>query len=365
MINILIVDDSNDKVAHIIKVIRDYSENILVDIVIDFVSAQKLLMTHRYDLLILDINLPIRQGDMPSLEIGKNLLNEINRKPNILSPYYIISITQYIDECKAFSNVWQTVQYLPELIEWKEPLISLIKHINKTGITETRSTNIEPTIFLEGKTDECILKEAIRLFKPEMTELVILKSEKSGGASWVARQIIAWSFSLKKDSKGYVKAIGLVDGDLAGRNANEEINRVIKPDSAESKTFKVFKLSPSYARHIIPIKQKGLDLPVALEEMFDSSYWKYAKEEGWIEPRTNADSLLVNPERWNKFEISLKDYLMSIGLTEEENLYLNCFKNECKEKLIKHLFDLEENHRRLAFKSFEKLVEEIYEHFFC
>ena len=364
MINILLVDDSNDKVANIIKVIREISEQITVDVVIDFVSAQQHLISTQYDLLILDINLPIRVGEEPNLETGKNLLHEINRKSSIQSPYFIISLTQYSDECSSISDVWQTVKYSPENIDWKAPITNLIKHIVKCGVSESRVTVIKPTVYLEGKTDEKLVAESIRLFKPELANKITLRSEKSAGASWVARQLIVWSHSLKKDGANYIKAIGLLDGDIAGKQAQEEINRVVKNDSAESRTFKTLKLSPTYARHIIPIKKKGLDLPVTLEEMFTSDIWIYAKHQGWLDLRNNADSLLTNPSRWNKFEISLKDYLLTIGLTEEENIYLLCFKDECKEELTNHVLALRPDQRKIALSCFEKLVNDISDYFF-
>lgn len=359
MINILLVDDSNDKVANIIKVIREISENITVDVVIDFVSAQQHLISSQYDLLILDINLPIRVGEEPSLETGKNLLHELNRKSTIQSPYFIISLTQYSDECSSISDVWQTVKYSPENIDWKSPIINLIKHIVKCGVSESRVSVIKPTVYLEGKTDEKLLAEAIRIFKPELADKITLRSEKSAGASWVARQLIVWSHSLKRDGAEYIKAIGLLDGDMAGKQAQEEINRVVKIDSAERKTFKIFKLSPTYARHIIPIKQKGLDLPVTLEEMFTAEIWVHAKQNNWLGFRTNSEQLLTNPSKWNKYEISLKDYLLTLGLTSEENLYLLCFKEENKEELTKHIFALNPSERKKALYCFEKLVNEI------
>jgi hypothetical protein len=83
-----------------------------------------------------------------------------------ISPYYIISITQFSEEGIDKNNVWQSIQYSPMISDWKDPLINLIKHNNKTGITETRSTNLKPTVLVEGKTDEYILGEEIKLFKP-------------------------------------------------------------------------------------------------------------------------------------------------------------------------------------------------------
>lgn len=364
MLNILIIDDSNDKVANVIKVIREISSDIIVEIAIDFISAQKQLISFQYDLLILDINLPIRSGEEPTLETGKNLLAEINRKANIKSPFYIISLSQFAYECDDLSSIWRTIQYSPESIEWRLPIIDLIKHILKCSLMADNPVAIKPTLFLEGKTDEKIITEAIRIFKPDLLEKISIRSEKSAGASWVSRQIIVWAHSLKKKDSNYIKAVGLLDGDFAGKQALDEINRVIKNDSAESKTYKTFKLTPSYARHIVSIKQKGLDLPVTLEEMFCPDIWEYAKNKSWLEQRTNAESLLSNPEKWNKFELSLKDYLMTIGLDDKENLYLYTFKDDCKEQLSKYILELPLVERKISLECFKKLINEIEEYLF-
>lgn len=361
MIDILIVDDSNDKVANILKVIRELSSNIYIDIAIDFISAQKKLVSKQYDLLILDINLPVRYGEEPNLETGKNLLSEINRKSSLKSPFFIISVSQYSEECKDLSSIWQTVNYTPESNDWKNPIIEIIKHIIKCGFKQNSIVNIKPTLFLEGKTDELIIREAIKLFKPDLIDQIEIRSEKNAGASWVARQIIVWSHSLRKETN-YIKAIGLLDDDIAGKLSVDEVKRVVKNDSAESKTFRLFKLTPSYARHIIPIRRKGLELPITLEEMFTISIWKHAKTQAWLEPRTNAESLLTNPERWNKFDLSLKDHLETIDLTEEERLYLHCFKDDCKEDIAKYILSLSQEDRIVALKCFKKLVNDISEY---
>lgn len=358
MIDILIVDDSNDKVANILKVIRELSNDIFVDIAIDFISAQTQLISKQYDLLILDINLPIRNGEEPSLEIGKNLLSEINRKPNIKSPFYVISLSQYSEECQDLSSIWQTINYEAESSEWNKPIIDIIKHIIKCGFKQNKVTETKPTIFVEGKTDDKILIESIRIFKPDLLDQISIRSETKAGASWVARQIIVWAHSLRKKGN-YIKAIGLLDGDLAGKKATDEVNRVVKVDSAESQTFKLLKLTPSYARHIIPIKQKGLDLPITLEEMFSISVWEYAKKQSWLEQRNNAESILTNPERWNRYELSLKDYIQTLGLTEEESIFLFCVKDECKEEFVKYILNLDESDKIDALSSFKKLIEDI------
>ena len=58
--NILIVDDDNDKIAKIVSVIKSVSEKFNIDTVIDSISAQINLKQNKYDLLLLDLMLPIR-----------------------------------------------------------------------------------------------------------------------------------------------------------------------------------------------------------------------------------------------------------------------------------------------------------------
>lgn len=363
MINILLVDDSNDKVASVIKTIREVSDKIIIDVAIDFISAMEYLTSNQVDLIILDINLPIRKGEEPAFSTGKKLLEEISRKSNILKPYYILGLTQYSEAVLSFSEIWPTINYTPETVEWKKPVSDLIRHILSCNLPKHNILDIKPTIFLEGNTDRQILSECFRLFRPDLTEKILLKSTKSAGAAWVCRQIIAWSYSLQKKEGNYVKAIGLLDGDIAGQIALSEINRVINLDSAERKTFKIIQLSASYATHIIPIIQKGLNLPITLEEMFKADIWELASNEKWLEARTNAETLLKDPSKWNKYDLSLKDYLNTIGLLNDEKLYLSTVKDDCKLKLIQHIKSLNDKEKIKALNCFEKLIGDISDYF--
>lgn len=361
MINVLIVDDSNDKIAKVVSTIRSLSETIHVDFVIDSISAQKYLSEKKYDLLILDISLPLREGEKPGPEVGKNLLSEINRKKNFNSPNYILGLTQHDDADHILSSVWPTIKYSPETDEWKISISDLIKHILKSNNLTVNRNEVLPTIFVEGKNDEKLILEAITLFKPEILSKISIRSESSiGGASWVARQIIVWAHSLNKDSNGgYMKAIGLLDGDQAGIDSREEINRKIRSDSAEAKTFHLFRLSPTYARHIIPIVKKGLNIPICAEEMFEMPHWKYAQDNKWLDLRNKPENFLSEPKNWNGFETTLKEHLTTLGLTEDEKLYLNCFNEKGKEDFVKYILGFDTEKKKEAMKCFEKLIDEM------
>jgi hypothetical protein len=213
---------------------------------------------------------------------------------------------------------------------------------------------------VEGISDYKIMRQAFTLFRPDALEVIEIESNKSAGASWVTRQLIVWAHSLHKNSDGeIIKAAGLFDGDEAGRFAVSEVNRVVKADSAEAKTFKMFNLSLSYAIHLRPIKQKGIVVPVCLEEMFGVEQWNFAKCNGWLELRNKPYSLLKTPANWNSFEISFKDYLDKLNLTDEEKLYLNIVGHNFKIDFVNHILGHSEESKKKVFSCYESLVNDL------
>ena len=359
--NILIVDDSNDKIAKIVSVIRSISEGFSVDTVVNAFDAFHKLTDNKYDLLLVDLLLPQRKGDEPMPDGGKNIIKEIERADRYKSPDYIIGITQYADHISNFSNIWNTLHYAPETVEWQEKLTQIIGHVEKAK--RHRSVEVEikrPTIFLEGEIDKKVLMEAIRFFAPGLESQISLRTEKSAGASWVARQIIIWAHSLAKDeNKSYIKAIGLVDRDQAGNDAKVEVNRKVDSASAGAATFRMFQLTPTQGRNLIPLYQKGVNIPVTLEELFEPSYWKMAESNGWLEDRIDGDALLNDPKGWNKRKDSLDEHFASLGLAEDERVYLKKFKTQNKDDFAKLILGLPENERKAALKNFEPLIKEM------
>lgn len=363
---ILIVDDSIDKIANILSVINENSTEFQVDSVIDNISAQKKLSEQKYDLLISDLLLPIRENEAPIEDGGFRLIKEIDRNHRIKSPNYIVGLTQYDQHRDKFPDIWNVLTYSSNSDDWKICLVDIIKHIIKAGVhSDIPIPAKKPTIFFEGCTDKIIFREAIRIFYPDLETKIDLKAEKSAGVSWVVRQIVIWAFSLSRGPNGkYIKSVGLLDGDNAGNKGNEEINRIINISSAGSNTFKIFKLSTDYARNLIPLYIKGLNIPITLEEMFPPEYWKVASQKKWLEIRQKPDMLLDDPKKWNKYEMSLQEYLKSLSLSEDEEIYLYKFKNEAKENFCTYITSLEKIEKEAAFLNFKKLIEEISNYLF-
>ncbi|MBC8988490.1 hypothetical protein H9X96_22325 [Pedobacter sp. N36a] len=358
MINILIVDDDIDKIAKVISCIRDKFEDFSIETAVDAFTAQRKLVSKKFEMLILDLHLPFRTGDLATNDGGKILLGEIYRNFKIKSPEYIIGLTQFSESSISFSKIWNVIEYDPNKLDWHEPMVEIISHILKCKRNSSSAVIKTETLFVEGDTDRRIITDALKLFYPQFFEKVIIKS--CGGATFVGREAIIWGKSLAKNADGvYIKAVALLDGDEAGDDAKKEIDRVIFKDSAESKTFKVLQLSKKLTKHIIPLYSKGLLIPITFEELFVSSYWQHAESMDWLEKRQSLDNLLANPKSWDKFNISLKEYITSLELSENEIQYTLKFKKEKKEAFCKYIIGLPEEQRKEAYQNIKYMLDEV------
>ena len=363
--NILIVDDSIDKIAKIVSVIEQVSSEFIIDSVNDSFRAQLKLRSKKYDLLIVDLVLPIRIGEEPIDNGGELLLKEIRRKKALIPPSLIVGITQHEVSEVSFSSIWKLLFFNKG--NWDDDLKELVEHSYRSRKYESQEINVKPTVYVEGETDYSIIREAISLFQPNFIDKLDIKTEKSAGASWVANQIVIWAHSLHKvnGTEQLIRSIGLLDGDDAGHDAVDEINRIVKSDCTGAASFKVFKLKPDYAKDIIPLYQKGLVIPVTMEELYSNDFWKYSEKQNWLENRVRPDSLLKDPKKWDKMTQSLGDYINSLSLEESEKVYLKSFKLSSKEKAVKHILDLNIEEKQRVLFNFKQLVDDMVKYLNC
>lgn len=357
--NILIVDDSIDKIAKIVSVIEQVSSDFFIDSVNDSYRAQLKLRSKKYDLLIVDLYLPIRIEEEPLPNGGELLLKEIKRKKALIPPSLIVGITQHQElECN-FSPIWKLLFFNQGT--WDDDLKELVEHSFRSRKYISEEIYVKPTIFVEGISDYAILREAFSLFQPDYIDKLNINTEKSAGASWVANQVVIWAHSLHKtsDTKQLIRGIGLLDGDDAGQDAIDEINRIIKSDCTGANSFKIFKLKADYAKNLIPLYKKGLVIPVTMEELYSNDFWKYSESQGWLESRNKPDSLLKDPKKWDKMSQSLGEYITTLKLEDSEKLFLKSFKLSSKEKAVKHILELEQVERKKVLINFKILVDDM------
>jgi len=231
----------------------------------------------------------------------------------------------------------------------------LVKHIDHINNNEA-SVVIKPTVFVEGKTDECYLKAALDLFYPNINGIIDIRSQSSAGANWVAQQLVIWGHKLAKDENGnLIKCIGLLDNDEAGIKARQDIQSKIL-SSNQKECCKVVNLGAHYSHSLIDFYSKGIKIQVEIESLFSPEILNYAQEQNWLEIRTQP--LLENPNDWQITIKSFNDYVKEKGVGEENMIYLKQIKMAKKASFCKYILDKYSKDMN-AFSSIKKVLDEI------
>ncbi|RYE59538.1 MAG: hypothetical protein EOP48_00545 [Sphingobacteriales bacterium] len=134
MIKILITDDNLNKIANISKLIATIPEIKGYDVAHNVISAKKFLSQNHYDLLILDLSLPNREGEDPNAENGNDFLQDISRISRLIKPYHIVGLSEYDEYINAFQDsfdqeLWALLKYDPSSTGWEKLLKKKINYL--------------------------------------------------------------------------------------------------------------------------------------------------------------------------------------------------------------------------------------------
>jgi len=139
MIKILLVDDNPNKQTSITETILETHDIQKSEITLASCTkkARKLLYDNYYDLMILDLVLPIEQDGECNASNGVAFLNEITINPSIKPPIHIVGISGYRDQVLEFHDqfrmkLWNLIDYEESTSSWKDQLHSIIFHLVKT-----------------------------------------------------------------------------------------------------------------------------------------------------------------------------------------------------------------------------------------
>jgi CheY-like chemotaxis protein len=133
--NILIVDDSKEKIAEV-KTLLGGLIGTRLDSSSSGLEARERLSHTQYDLLILDIKLPFRDGDEPDRRGGMNLLNEITLSDRFMRPSHVVALTGFDDLRNEFlakfkNGEWGIERYDRSDIGWRDRLRAKAVYIQK------------------------------------------------------------------------------------------------------------------------------------------------------------------------------------------------------------------------------------------
>lgn len=136
MISVLIIDDNKDKRDKVYSMLRDVcnvsDENI--DLADNIKLGREYLLKNHYDILLLDLVLPVNSGDIPAPKSGSDFLDEIHYNPNINIPIHIIGLTEFDDAFRDYhenfdDKLWGLINVKLDATDWQEKLKSKIFYL--------------------------------------------------------------------------------------------------------------------------------------------------------------------------------------------------------------------------------------------
>lgn len=153
MIKILVVDDKPNKYSNIIGLLPEL--NLPEDAFI-FTSSVKdatnKLSSIKYDLMILDMYLPISPWEEPVENGGLILLEHLEEDPDLILPKHIVCVTAITEENPAINDAFQNQPWI--LLKtsngqsWEKKLLALIKHVVTSEVEQNkREYNYDVCIF--------------------------------------------------------------------------------------------------------------------------------------------------------------------------------------------------------------------------
>ena len=139
MINILIMDDGAEKVSRIKSVLTGMCmvpiEN--VDVARSLNSGRRKLAEKFYDLLILDLVLPVNDDEEIEPNKSEGFIDELYRIGRLKRPTYVIGLSQYEERVSANyhlfdSKLWKLIHYNLRVADWEQTLQNAVESILTT-----------------------------------------------------------------------------------------------------------------------------------------------------------------------------------------------------------------------------------------
>lgn len=133
---ILIVDDEASRYKQLIQSLVNLGvERKYIDLSVSTSEAKDKLESNRYDLLILDLLIPLWPEDEPHERNSEDLLNELNCSDEFIKPDKIIGITSDKSGLKATVDqfelqTWQVVQYENSCTDWITKIENCVNYLN-------------------------------------------------------------------------------------------------------------------------------------------------------------------------------------------------------------------------------------------
>ncbi|WP_028786698.1 response regulator [Terrimonas ferruginea] len=357
MITILIVDDLDEKVIAISKIIGKFEIPTTVLVASDLMNARRNLNENAVDIAVLDLYLPVRFGDNIDENGGLVLLKEIQRAKFSSIPKIIFGLSVANDF--RYDGFWPFFKY-DSSNTWITPFKTAFNHVKiYQKKYEADAGYFGFQVYLEGKTDYAIFERCRSLFFEDRKDIVF-RFENGAGAAWVTRQLLAHCMMLPYDKRDNspVKCAGVYDNDPAGKNALNRINGFLSLEAAERRHFRSFVIKKHYspiAKCLLPDESS-----CEMEDLYCASLWLWAYE-------NNLLTLRAEPRMLVKFEITeiLNDLRYLEDISEEQcTTFLKIYSeyefiDESKTTMVSHWLKSDESQLQRSMLPIKFLLNDI------
>lgn len=167
MIQILVIDDNEQRVEKIRAILEQFQEcENGVCYVKTVLDAKRALLNTKYDIMLLDLVLPLLADSAPQSSGGIDLLREIVHLDQYNLPSHVLVISEFetaLVELSSISNevVFSPIKYDATSDEWSVRLISIIKQFLRAETPKEASFDYDVAIICALETPE--LHEVKRL----------------------------------------------------------------------------------------------------------------------------------------------------------------------------------------------------------
>jgi nucleoside phosphorylase/CheY-like chemotaxis protein len=172
MIKILLTEDEPEKKRVIVEQIISVEGISLsnIDFAVDALEAKRFLSKNKYDLLILDINLPLKAGEGVEPGGGLTVLDFVKRNIKAIKPSYIVGMSAYQDgisaaEAEFTSPLWKLISFSLSDMSWARALIGAIEYLVE---------NNKPPYVCDGSTFHTDLAIFVALEGEELASILAL-----------------------------------------------------------------------------------------------------------------------------------------------------------------------------------------------
>lgn len=154
---ILIVDDDQGKAETVSAALQAElpTYDLHIEIAQDQISAKAALRREYFDLVIVDLALPLRKGEAPERLGGIQLVKEALARDVYVRPGHFVGLTAYADIYETAgadfdSELWSLLYFDTNSVSWLDPIVDRIRHLS--GVRTEISASQE-----ESRYDVCIV----------------------------------------------------------------------------------------------------------------------------------------------------------------------------------------------------------------